>query len=273
MAEADVFSGRGERRPRNRPGSRRAAGPSNLQRVELTEGVFGHLALPSEAGPASAVVVMPAIAGINDYVLGVARELSQSGHIALVVDTFSREGRAPDVSDPARIAAAVAAMPDPRAAGDALAAARYLQTHSRVAADAIGILGFCIGGTHALLAACDASPFRAAVNFYGLMHYAETSANKPASPIDRVPTLGCPLLNHNGDADRLISRSDILAFGAELDRAGKLHESFIYSGAPHAFHEHHRPQVYRPVAAYEAWQRTLRFLGWYLRPDAQPIQA
>jgi carboxymethylenebutenolidase len=90
-----------------------------------------------------------------------------------------------------------------------------------------------------------------------------TSARKPASPLDRIADLRAPAISHYGTADRFVPQDDVAEFERALAEADKSYELFAYRGAPHSFDEDHRPR-YRPVAAREAWQRTLTFLDWYI---------
>ena len=216
---------------------------------------------------APAVLLFPAIAGVNDYIKRVAGRLTAAGYSALVLDYYAREGRAPDVSTPEKIGAAVEALPDTRVLSDARAAIGALRRRPDVDARRIATLGFCIGGTYSALIACEADGIVAAVDYYGSIRYAATSMNKPVSPLDRAVELRAPLLAHFGSVDRLISLEDISAFEEALRSHGRHYELFLYRGAPHAFDEDFRP-AYRPVAAAEAWQRTLTFLNWYCRVPA-----
>ncbi len=221
--------------------------------------------IPAATGARSpAILLFPAIAGVNDYILRVGRRLADAGYAALVLDYYSREGRAPDVSSPEAIGVAVEALADRRVTSDAKAAIAALRGHPDVDPNRIAALGFCIGGTYAYLTACETEHLVAAVDYYGSIRYPAISDNKPVSPIDRAAALAAPLLGHFGLNDRLISRDDIAAFEEALLSRGRNFELFVYRGAPHAFDEDFRP-VYRPVAASEAWQRTLTFLNWHCR--------
>lgn len=216
------------------------------------------------AAPAPAVLLFPAIAGVNDYIRRVGARLAAAGYATQILDYYAREASAPDVSTPEKIGAAVQSLPDRQVLGDAKAAIQALRDRPDVDADRVAVLGFCIGGTYAYLTACETDGIAAAIDYYGSIRYAEISTNKPVSPLDRADALRAPLLGHFGSADRLISLEDISAFDDALRAHGRSYELFVYRGAPHAFDEDFRP-VYRPVAAAEAWQRTLTFLNWHCR--------
>ncbi|MFZ5691181.1 MAG: dienelactone hydrolase family protein [Pseudomonadota bacterium] len=238
-----------------------------MQQIEFNssgEPVRSHLLPPIGSGPAPAVILLPAIAGVNDYIMRVGYRLANAGFAVLLLDYYSREGHAPDVSTPERIGVAVEALPDRRVLSDIAGSLEYLGGRADIDASRIATVGFCIGGTYAYLAACELQGIAAAVDYYGSIRYLATSPNKPVSPLDRAGDLRAPLLAHFGTADRLISAGDIAEFEQALRSHGRNFELFTYGGAPHAFDEDFRP-VYRPVAAAEAWRRTMTFLNWHCR--------
>lgn len=225
------------------------------------------LTLPqgSQAGGVPTVILLPAIAGVNDYISRTAERLTAGGYGVAVLDYYQREGQAPDVSSPEKIGAAVNALPDPRVLQDISGLVKALKDHPDCDGSRIGALGFCIGGMYAFLAGTEQSGLACAVDYYGAIKYGEVSANKPASPIDCAPDLTVPLLCHFGDYDRLISAEDREEFATALQAAQRHYEMFVYRGAPHAFDEDFRPQVFRPAASADAWRRTLAFLDFQLR--------
>ncbi len=241
-----------------------------MQTVDLQgspERVTAVLAVPDGDGPHPAIVLLPAIAGVNAYTKTAAERLAGHGYVTLLLDYYSREGQAPDVSSPEIIGQAVANLYDPSVLGNVGAAIDTLSAHPRVVAEIIATWGFCIGGMYAYLAACEYEQIAAAVDFYGTVRYAATSEHKPISPLDRARELNAPLIGHFGDFDRLISGDDVDAFASALREHGKIYEFYAYQGAPHAFDEDFRAQVFRPVAAREAWSRSLCFLDWYLKSE------
>jgi dienelactone hydrolase len=231
------------------------------------ESIAGFLARPRDELARPAVILLSAIAGINDYIRDVAGRLAEQGYVCLAPDYHSREGSPPDLSDRSKIMEAVAALPDPRAMADTKAALAFLRSQPFVADHRVGVLGFCIGGSYALMAGAELPDLKCAISYYGQLRYTETTEQKPVSPIEKAEDIACPLLGHFGDADHLIPTKDVEELRERLK--GHSAEIYIYPGAGHAFHEDFRPAVYRPVAAKTAWQRSLVYLDWYLRDSGE----
>jgi len=220
-----------------------------------------YLTRTASARPSPAIVLLPAVSGVNDYVLRRSRKLAAAGYVTLALDYYDGAGP-PPLGNLDEILAAVAALDDEAIASSARAAAGHLAGLSGVAPDRIGLMGLCVGGSLALLAAAgEQSPFRGVVGYYGQLRYRETSVTKPRHPIDAVDELACPLLAHFGEDDHLIPQEDV----AELRKrtSGRPAEVFTYPSAGHAFDEDFRP-VFRPVASTISWTRTFAFLDWCL---------
>lgn len=221
----------------------------------------GVVTATARVGPGPALVLLPAVSGLNDYVLRRSRTLAAAGYTTLALDYYDGQAR-PPMRDMAEILAAVAALDDTAVAESARAAAGHLADRPDVDGERIGIVGFCVGGALAMLAAAgEATVFRGVVSYYGQIRYGELTSTKPRDPLDVAAELTCPLLGHYGDEDHLIPQADV----EELRRrtAGRPAEVYSYPGAGHAFDEDFRP-VYRPVGATIAWTRTSAFLGWCL---------
>ena len=195
-----------------------------MSRIEFygadREALSAPLAVPKIGKPkAPGIVLLPAIAGVNDYVKLVAHRLSTSGFAVAILDYFAREGGPPDVSTPAAIDVAVNSLPDHRVLADACGLVDALREHETIDPERIGSLGFCIGGTYSLMLSAETPNLSASVDYYGSVRYAKTSDHKPVSPLDRARAIQAPLLAHFGTFDRLIPAADIEALETELKRA------------------------------------------------------
>lgn len=221
----------------------------------------GFIAQPDGDGPHPAVVVLPAIAGVTPYIERVCERLAKQGFVSLALDYFRGNG-APDLSAPPKIMAAVAALPDRQVMADLQTAVVGLSELNSVDAERVGVVGFCIGGSYAVMAAAETDGIACSAGFYGLLRYANTTDEKPVAPLDTTAGLRHPLLGHFGDDDHLVPVEDVIELQARTK--GQAAEVYRYPGAGHAFHEDFR-DVYRPVAAQTAWLRTTVFLNWYLK--------
>ena len=225
--------------------------------------VRAHVAYKDSSAPLPAVIVLPTIHGANAYAEEVAGELAVAGYFALLIDIYA-PGAAPDLSSPDNIKRAVQELDDTAVVASIQAAVNRLRAIPAVATSPIGVLGFCIGGTHALLAASHVPGVQAAVGFYGMLKYPGRTAKKPRAPMECIAELNAPVLYHVGDNDPWVNPETFAQYAEGLREHKKNHELCVYRGAGHAFHEHHKPG-YRPVAARLAWANTLTFFGWYLK--------
>jgi dienelactone hydrolase len=214
---------------------------------------------------APAVIVLPAIAGLNGYMTNVCDGLAGQGFASVLVDYHARTGK-PDLSDRAKVMAAVASLPDRDILADIGANIEFLQARPDIDPKRIAVLGFCIGGSYAILAASEFNQFRCAIAFYGTIKYPATNDLKPLSPFDAAQNLKCPFLGHFGEDDALIPPHDVAELKTRLKH--KPAEVYTYPGAGHAFHEDFRSEVYRPIAAKEAWGRSVEYLQWYCAEQA-----
>jgi carboxymethylenebutenolidase len=227
-----------------------------------------YAAWPEATARLPGLVVVPDVRGLGEHYRDVARRFAAEGFFALAVDLYSREG-APELPDMAAIFRWMRALPDTRVLADLAAAVAYLARRDEIEPSAIGITGFCMGGQYALMAACTVPGLAACVSWYGMLRYAEKDAVKPASPLDLAPELRCPYLGLFGEEDAIIPLADVDELRAILAREEKPHEIVTYPGAGHAFFNDTRPDMYRAVAAADAWPRALGFLHRHLRVRAR----
>src|SRR3989475_12884337 len=109
----------------------------------------------------------------------------------------------------------------------------------------VSIMGFCLGGTVALAAACNLEGLSSAVCYYGGF-IAKMADQKP-----KVPTL-----MHFGALDAHIPLSDV-----EIIRQKRPDcDIHVYQGADHGFHCDERGS-YNKDAATVAWHRSLDWIA------------
>lgn len=123
--------------------------------------------------------------------------------------------------------------------------------------DAIGALGFCMGGRFAFMAnAVHADRLSATVAFYG----AGIAPN--LDPVGRKPLLHlvhqmrAPLLLLYGAEDQSITPEEHGRIASALSTAHKRYTLTVFPDAPHGFFADPRAS-FRPEAAQEGWRLTL----------------
>lgn len=215
--------------------------------------VLGFLARPVDSKPKPAIVVIHEWWGLNEHIKDIAQRVAREGYVALAPDLYSRAGNTV-TKDPTEAAKLMERLQSQQALKDLNATTRYLKTLSSVDPWKIGAVGFCMGGTFALMMAAHNSDIKASVPFYGQI-----------PPTDSLKYLVAPILYIHGGQDTWILKREAERLQQGLKQYGKPGEVHIYPDCSHAFFNDTRPEVYRPNEAKDAWQRTLQFLATHLR--------
>jgi carboxymethylenebutenolidase len=233
-----------------------------MRTAELRE---GFLAEPG-GGPQPGVVVIPDVWGLSDHTRDIAQRLAREGFAALALDVYRKTGR-PSLADPAQAMAWIRELSDPLVLETVQEGIDALARHEAVAGRRVGLVGFCMGGQYAWLAACACRGLSAVAPFYGMLRYEPglDAARKPRAPLDAVATLSCPALGLYGREDAIIPEADVDELERRLAQQCQPFEIVRYAGAGHAFLNDTRPALYRPAAAADAWRRLLTFLRTWLR--------
>ncbi|WP_448603343.1 dienelactone hydrolase family protein [Thermoleptolyngbya sp.] len=206
---------------------------------------LGYLALPpSGSGPG--VVVLQEWWGLVPHIKTVADRFAEAGFVAIAPDLYGGETTtSPD--EAGRLFMALNIEQTARQLEETL---QYLQNHPAVVGDRLGVVGFCMGGQLALLAATLSQRVGAVVDFYGIHPNVRPDFSK----------LSAPVLGIFGEKDGFVTLEAVRSLEAAIQQAGGSIETHIYPGADHAFFNDTRPEVYQPAAAADAWSKTLAFL-------------
>ena len=147
-----------------------------------------YVSLPDGAGPFPGVVVIQHQGGVDDFVEEMTQRLARAGLVGVAPDLYHRDP--PDCQDdgPTRRARLL----DVPVIQDVNATVNFLQGHSSVHSEQLGIVGFCMGGRVAFLMAAANPSFKAAVSYYGGNTMVPWGAG--AAPFDRIAEIHCPLL-------------------------------------------------------------------------------
>jgi carboxymethylenebutenolidase len=134
--------------------------------------------------------------------------------------------------------------------------------------DKIAIMGVCQTGRHPLVFAAE-HPVAAALVWYGAAGDKEWNANAqfPKPFEDVIAHVDCPVLGLFGEADHVISLSDVRRLRDSLDRHDKTYTIKVYPGAPHGWLNDTMPGRYRRDTAEAAWAFQLAFLKRVFDPS------
>ncbi len=196
-----------------------------------------------DGAPRGAVVVVQEIFGVNAHIREICDRLAADGYVAIAPAIFDRiERDFQSGYSPAEVEVARGFIPrlDLDACLTDIDAAR-----AQVAdAGKVAVVGFCLGGSLAWLAATRLEGIAAASSFYGGM------VQKFAGEVPR-----CPVQLHYGADDAGIPASNY----SDVHRQHPEAEFHVYENAGHGFNCDHRAS-YQPEAAALAWGRTRDFL-------------
>ena len=208
-------------------------------------------ARPASAGSYPGVVVVQEWWGVNDHIKDIAGRLAHEGFVALAPDLY--EGRV--TADPQLASAWMQALDREKAVRILLGAIRFLQENEPIYAEHIGVTGFCMGGSFALLLPCRTKAVKVAVPFYGDL----------PDPIEQIKNIQCPVLFVAGGKDRWINSEKVERLRKAFAQYGVNGETRVYPDADHAFFNDTRPEVYNAAAAQDAWTRAVALLNRTLK--------
>jgi carboxymethylenebutenolidase len=210
----------------------------------------GSLAIPAST-PAPAVLVLQEWWGILPQIERVCDRLAAAGFVALVPDLY--HGEIAEHTEMDRANELMSAMPPERAARDMHAAIDYLLGHDAVRGDAVGVVGFCMGGMLTLIIAAQAGDrVAAAVPYYG----APIFGNAPD-----WSGLTASVMGHFTDPDEFFAPGPVREVQSELEGLGKDVTFHWYHATGHAFANEDDPLGhYDEKLATQAWDRTVAFL-------------
>lgn len=238
-------------------------------RVEFTSGndrIDGYLAKPKQKGKFHAVVVIPGSWIIEPYIPETVAKLAQAGYAALAVNVFHFFPKVNNYDEADRVPWETTQelvrkfYRDERVWQDVEAGIRYLEAQDFTRPGATGMLGFCGGGTSALLSAAQTKRNLVVVAFYAPV--ALKIPNRK-TPLEVVKEIRVPVQGHYGKLDQGIPLSDVERFEQELKKQHTEAEIYQYD-AGHGFFAYNREDSYEPAAARLAWDRSQAFLKKHL---------
>ena len=222
-----------------------------------------------EARPASGkdtpiLIVISEIWGVHEYIRDCTRRFAKAGFCAVAPELFKREGgvgQIPNVQDVLKI---VLAQKREQTLGDLKAAADWAKTRPNVKASALGVTGWCWGGSTVYQVSATNPDMKAAVAWYGPPARPYPGASGPVTGFDLAKDIKIPLLGLYGETDQNPKPEDARRFGELVKQHNQNVEVVVYPGAGHGFHADYRPS-YNKEAADDAWKRCTGWFDKYLK--------
>ena len=194
------------------------------------------------------IVVIQEIFGVNQHIRKVCDDFAKEGYAAVAPALFDRQtkdyqsGYTPPEIEKSRT---FVAKPNWDAMmRDTDAAIKELKS-----AGPVGIVGFCMGGTIAFLAACRLSGLKAAVGYYG---------GRIVAFADEKPK--CPTQLHFGEKDASIPMTDVEIIKKKRPDC----EIYVYPNGGHGFHCDERGSFDKGSRDI-AWKRTTDFFTKHMK--------
>ncbi len=232
---------------------------TNWQQVESDGSIMRmRVSAPESAAGLPAIVVVQHQGGIDEFMQGMTRRLAEAGYVAAAPDLYHRDG--PDCGDD--FVTRRSRLSDRRITNDINATIGFLRQQRGVDGGRLAVIGFCMGGRVAYLAAAVNPAFKAAVAYYPGNTFRAWGRDLP-SPFERTAEIGCPIQGHFGAEDKNPSVEDMQKLDAELNKFGKVHEFYSYPRAGHAFMDNTKESYCRD-AEEASWPRTLEFFRRHL---------
>ena len=214
----------------------------------------GYLAIPT-SGKGPGLLVVQEWWGLVPQIKRTCDRLAELGFVALAPDLYHGDYAEHTEMDKAN--ELMQSLPPDRAARDMAGAIDYLLGHQAVQGNAVGVIGFCMGGMLTLLiAALQGDKVAAATPFYG-------------APLgDMAPDwsgLTASVQGHFAENDDFFPPGPVKDLEKQLQGMGKDVEFIVYPGTGHAFaNEEDALGTYDAEAADTALNRAKTFLSSHL---------
>ncbi len=209
---------------------------------------------PERADKAPVIIVIHEIFGMSEWVRATADQLAADGFIVIAPDLLSGKGPnggATDSMKSSEVGEAIRKL-TPDEVASRLNAVREYSLKLPSAAQKIGCIGFCWGGSQSFRYASAQTELGAAVVCYGT---APMKDNKPDN--DVLSKIKCPVLGLYGGNDARVTTT-VAPTEEAMRELKKSFEKETYEGAGHGFVRQQSSEA-NTDAAKKAWARTIAF--------------
>lgn len=209
-----------------------------------------YLAHPSQPNGAQ-IIIYPDVRGLHQFYKELALRFAELGITALGIDYFGRTAGLTARTDEFDFWPHVQQLQFPGLIADARAALAALESGKPTF-----VVGFCMGGSLALLSSTEDLGLSGAIGFYAGLN--RQIAGSKGTVLELSVHAHNPFLGLFGGADQGIPAEQVHALDENLAQAGVEHEIVIYEGAPHSFFDRRATEY--ATASSDAWEKLLAFI-------------
>jgi carboxymethylenebutenolidase len=219
------------------------------------------LARPDSAQPASAVILLQEIFGVNAEMRRITELVAQAGYVGLAINYYHRTD--PNLDVPyneegiAKGRAAASKVTRETIEADLNAALDWLGAQDFVRYNHVATWGFCFGGSMAFFSAMLRGVSGAIVFYGGQIGKPLHSGGVPL--IDEVDRVRAPLLLCFGGKDQSIPLDEVDRIERSLRDKNKRFSLHVYPEQGHGFFRQSSREMQNPDVA-DAWDRVQNFL-------------
>lgn len=203
------------------------------------------------------IVVLHESRGVTDGVRWLVHSLAMEGWLAAAPHLYHRDDadELPAEGSDEQIRHQVSRLTGESVMADTDTAFGWLAERG-ISADRMGVVGFDLGGSVALVVAAQRS-LGAAVTV-AANHITEPLSDDLPSPLEAAPEVTCPWLGLFGERSVDPSAHDVEKLRVAVTSAERASNVVIYPGVDHRFDAD-------PRAAADSWQRTMNWFDSHLR--------
>jgi carboxymethylenebutenolidase len=241
-------------RPPMPPGQAgKASGEQIVLRASDGNEFYAYLAVPENKTDLG-VLIYPDVRGLHQFYRDLALRFAEMGITAIAMDYFGRTAGLTGREESFEFMPHVGQLKVETVTLDAQAALAHLR--GATGANAVFVVGFCMGGSLTLHSGANAELGLAGlIPFYAGM---SRDFNGAGTALDVAPRIMYPVLGFFGGADQGIPAEQVAELDKRLDQAGVDHLLITYPNATHSFFDRRAAEF--AEASADAWVRLLEFI-------------
>jgi len=222
-----------------------------------------------EARPATGsghpiILCISEIWGVHEYIKDCTRRFAKAGFHAVAPELFVREGGVGHLTNVQDILKIVLSQKREQTLGDLKATVDWAKSRPGVKPTAVGVTGWCWGGSTVYQETATNRDIKAAVAWYGPPARPYQGANGPVTGFDVAKDIKVPLLGLYGENDTGPKPEEARKFIEMVKAHDPNVEIVIYPGVGHGFHADYRP-TYDKAAADDAWNKCVAWFNRWLK--------